>query len=182
MCTCTHSTSQVFTQFAWLQVSAPTSPSLACLPFLPVNPDYGTSRNQARQKLARLDKTEFATLVVDVLKEIRRRTIEVGGQHQRSPLRENPPHLRGPQHKSLPATMVNNRLVTTHYSRHSKKSSPLFSLMILFRPRLGYPLHPSAQTTSPYTIMWPRTTTITTSPRRRFRRIRRSKVTALCLD
>ena len=50
------------------QASAPSSPSLACLPFLPVNPDYGTSRNQARQKLARLDKTEFATLVVDVLK------------------------------------------------------------------------------------------------------------------
>ena len=42
--------------------------STACLPFLPVNPEYGTSRNQARQKLARLDRVEFAQLVTDVLK------------------------------------------------------------------------------------------------------------------
>ena len=92
-----------------------SSPSLACLPFLPVTPDYGTSRNQARQKLARLDKNEFAALVTDVLKEIRRRTLELGGYgggkggQQRSPLRENPSLLRGPQHKSLPASMANNR-------------------------------------------------------------------------
>lgn len=73
-----------------------------------MNPEYGTSRNQARQKLARLDRTEFAYLVIDVLKEIRRRSLEMGGQHQRSPLRENPPQLRGPQHKSLPASIANN--------------------------------------------------------------------------
>jgi hypothetical protein len=77
-----------------------------CLPFLPSREDYGVSRNQARQKLARLDKVEFATLVTDVLKEIRRRTLEIGTQ-QRSPLRENPPPLRGPQHKSLPASIAN---------------------------------------------------------------------------
>ena len=96
-------------------MNATSSPSSACLPFLPVNPDYGTSRNQARQKLARLDKGEFSALVTDVLKEIRRRTLELGGYgggkggQQRSPLRENPSLLRGPQHKSLPASMANNR-------------------------------------------------------------------------
>ena len=47
------------------------------MPFLPVNPDYGTTRNQARQKLARLESREFGTLVVDVLKEIRRRQTEM---------------------------------------------------------------------------------------------------------
>ena len=29
------------------------------IPFLPVNPDYGTTRNQGRQKLARLNEQEF---------------------------------------------------------------------------------------------------------------------------
>ena len=29
------------------------------IPFLPVNPDYGTTRNQGRQKLARLNAQEF---------------------------------------------------------------------------------------------------------------------------
>ena len=54
-----------------LQVWAATVPKnsrLVCLPFLPVNPDYGTTRNQGRQKLARLDAREFAVLVRDVLK------------------------------------------------------------------------------------------------------------------
>ena len=49
------------------------------MPFLPVNPDYGTTRNQGRQKLARLESREFNTLVSDVLKEIRRRQTEMGG-------------------------------------------------------------------------------------------------------
>lgn len=52
------------------------------MPFLPVNPDYGTTRNQGRQKLARLESREFNTLVIDVLKEIRRRQTEMtGGWH-----------------------------------------------------------------------------------------------------
>ena len=46
----------------------PKNSRLVCLPFLPVNPDYGTTRNQGRQKLARLDAREFAVLVRDVLK------------------------------------------------------------------------------------------------------------------
>jgi G protein-coupled receptor kinase interacting protein 2 len=47
------------------------------VPFLPVNPDYSATRNQGRQKLARLTQAEFASLVLDVLKEIRRRQQEI---------------------------------------------------------------------------------------------------------
>jgi len=47
------------------------------VPFLPVNPDYSATRNQGRQKLARLTPQEFSALVVDVLKEIRRRQVEI---------------------------------------------------------------------------------------------------------
>ena len=54
-----------------------TSQPGVLVPFLPVNPDYGATRNQGRQKLARLTQTEFASLVVDVLKEIRRRQSEM---------------------------------------------------------------------------------------------------------
>ena len=49
----------------------------ALVPFLPVNPDYSATRNQGRQKLARLTHQEFASLVVDVLKEIKRRQTEI---------------------------------------------------------------------------------------------------------
>ena len=43
-----------------LSTSSSTSklPSVM-IPFLPVNPDYGTTRNQGRQKLARLNEQEF---------------------------------------------------------------------------------------------------------------------------
>ena len=37
--------------------------------FLPVNPTLSALRNQARQKLATLDKTTFSQLVLDVLNE-----------------------------------------------------------------------------------------------------------------
>ena len=47
------------------------------VPFLPVNPDYSATRNQGRQKLARLTQAEFGSLVLDVLKEIRRRQVEI---------------------------------------------------------------------------------------------------------
>ena len=47
------------------------------VPFLPVNPDYSATRNQGRQKLARLTGQEFSSLVVDVLKEVRRRQCEI---------------------------------------------------------------------------------------------------------
>jgi len=43
------------------------------VPFLPVNPEFSSTRNQGRQKLARLNSKEFATLIIDILCEIRRR-------------------------------------------------------------------------------------------------------------
>ncbi|XP_028904746.1 ARF GTPase-activating protein GIT2 isoform X1 [Ornithorhynchus anatinus] len=43
------------------------------VPFLPVNPDYSSTRNQGRQKLARFNAHEFATLVTDILSDAKRR-------------------------------------------------------------------------------------------------------------
>lgn len=43
------------------------------VPFLPVNPELSTMRNQGRQKLARLSKEEFVTLVWDILFDCNRR-------------------------------------------------------------------------------------------------------------
>ncbi|XP_026859288.2 ARF GTPase-activating protein GIT2b isoform X3 [Electrophorus electricus] len=43
------------------------------VPFLPVNPEYSSTRNQGRQKLARFNAHEFATLVIDILTDARRR-------------------------------------------------------------------------------------------------------------
>ncbi|CAJ0945235.1 unnamed protein product, partial [Mesorhabditis belari] len=41
--------------------------------FLPLNPALSATRNQMRQKLAKYDTREFAALVIDVLKEAKRR-------------------------------------------------------------------------------------------------------------
>ncbi|KAM9517118.1 ARF GTPase-activating protein GIT2-like isoform 2-T2 [Salvelinus alpinus] len=43
------------------------------VPFLPVNPEYSSTRNQGRQKLARFNAREFATLVIDILTDAKRR-------------------------------------------------------------------------------------------------------------
>lgn len=55
----------------------PNSQNSVVVPFLPVNPDYSATRNQGRQKLARLTDAEFAALSIDVLKEIKRRQNEI---------------------------------------------------------------------------------------------------------
>jgi len=43
------------------------------VPFLPVNPSFSATRNQGRQKLARFNALEFATLIVDILHDAKRR-------------------------------------------------------------------------------------------------------------
>jgi len=43
------------------------------VPFLPVNPSFTSTRNQGRQKLARFNALEFATLIVDILHDAKRR-------------------------------------------------------------------------------------------------------------
>ncbi|KAM6242305.1 ARF GTPase-activating protein GIT1 isoform 6-T6 [Porphyrio hochstetteri] len=45
----------------------------SAVPFLPVNPEYSATRNQGRQKLARFNAREFATLLIDILGEAKRR-------------------------------------------------------------------------------------------------------------
>lgn len=105
------------TDIVWATMEASLSAkNAAVIPFLPVNPDYGTTRNQGRQKLARLSAKEFSILVLDILKEIRRRQTEMdskwpAGHKMPSPLRETPVGtLRGSakvgQTKSLPVQRV----------------------------------------------------------------------------
>ncbi len=105
------------TDEAWAKlVTGPTAKAVIT-PFLPVNPQYGTTRNQGRQKLARLNRQEFNVLVMDVLKEIRRRQADMNARClsasnpsassiQQSPLRESHGMLKGitklGQTKSLP--------------------------------------------------------------------------------
>ncbi|RWS28723.1 ARF GTPase-activating protein GIT2-like isoform X9, partial [Leptotrombidium deliense] len=48
-----------------------------CVPFLPVTPQFSAIRNQGRQKLARYNARDFATLVIDILTESRRRQFGV---------------------------------------------------------------------------------------------------------
>jgi len=64
------------TDALWSKIE-PNSQNSVVIPFLPVNPDYSATRNQGRQKLARLTQTEFSALSIDVLKEIKRRQQEI---------------------------------------------------------------------------------------------------------
>lgn len=52
-----------------------TLPERCTVPFLPVNPQLSSTRNQGRQKLARFTPKEFATLIIDLLIEARRRHV-----------------------------------------------------------------------------------------------------------
>nr|XP_012226584.1 PREDICTED: ARF GTPase-activating protein GIT1 [Linepithema humile] len=53
--------------------STATLPEKCTVPFLPVNPQLSSTRNQGRQKLARFMPKEFTTLIVDLLVEASRR-------------------------------------------------------------------------------------------------------------
>ncbi|XP_043274265.1 ARF GTPase-activating protein GIT1 [Venturia canescens] len=55
------------TEAIWL--SSATLPERCTVPFLPVNPQLSSTRNQGRQKLARFTPKEFATLIIDLLTE-----------------------------------------------------------------------------------------------------------------
>ncbi|KAK6034030.1 ankyrin repeat protein, partial [Cooperia oncophora] len=64
------------TQAAWMAMNQGkiTSGNEQCVAvFLPLNPSFSATRNQLRQKLAKYDVREFATLIIDVLKEAKRR-------------------------------------------------------------------------------------------------------------
>ncbi|XP_063238160.1 ARF GTPase-activating protein GIT1 isoform X2 [Bacillus rossius redtenbacheri] len=64
------------TEAIWLSAQQPADTpghERCAVPFLPVNPEFSTTRNQGRQKLARFSAREFANLVIDVLAEAKRR-------------------------------------------------------------------------------------------------------------
>ncbi|VDO22439.1 unnamed protein product [Haemonchus placei] len=64
------------TQAAWMAMNQGkiTSGNEQCVAvFLPLNTSFSATRNQLRQKLAKYDVREFATLIIDVLKEAKRR-------------------------------------------------------------------------------------------------------------
>lgn len=58
-----------------LQLQPQTSIGQQLVPFLPVCEMYSSTRNQGRQKLARYSAREFATLIVDIISEARRRQL-----------------------------------------------------------------------------------------------------------
>ncbi|CAH1801721.1 unnamed protein product [Owenia fusiformis] len=64
------------TEQIWLSTQTQHSTAMTerqTVPFLPVNPSFSATRNQGRQKLARFNAREFATLVIDILSDARRR-------------------------------------------------------------------------------------------------------------
>uniref|UniRef100_A0A3Q3VVP6 Arf-GAP domain-containing protein n=1 Tax=Mola mola TaxID=94237 RepID=A0A3Q3VVP6_MOLML len=58
----------------------------SAVPFLPVNPEYSATRNQGRQKLARFNAREFATLIIDILSDAKRRQQGKGLTNPTDPL------------------------------------------------------------------------------------------------
>ncbi|XP_077551387.1 ARF GTPase-activating protein GIT1 isoform X3 [Haemaphysalis longicornis] len=57
----------------WMGASTLVGADRQAVPFLPVSPELSSTRNQARQKLARLTARELATLLIDILCEAKRR-------------------------------------------------------------------------------------------------------------
>ena len=64
----------------WLQSQTDNSlvSDRQTVPFLPVNPEFSSTRNQGRQKLARFNAREFATLIIDILSDAKRRQQGIG--------------------------------------------------------------------------------------------------------
>lgn len=61
--------------FCIVWLSSGASLEYSTVPFLPVDPDLSTMRNQGRQKLARLSPGEFSALVLDILHDADRRQL-----------------------------------------------------------------------------------------------------------
>ncbi|XP_064620292.1 ARF GTPase-activating protein GIT1-like isoform X3 [Lineus longissimus] len=83
------------------------------IPFLPVNPELSSTRNQGRQKLARFNAREFTTLVIDILSEARRRQLGIGTQSH------SPPALERAQYLGVPRIVLSS----THSLTPSDDSS-----------------------------------------------------------
>ncbi|NXD97944.1 GIT1 protein, partial [Chaetorhynchus papuensis] len=85
----------------------------SAVPFLPVNPEYSATRNQGRQKLARFNAREFATLLIDILGEAKRRqqgksllspTENTQIRQQTGPAHPTPAPSERPEHGHPPGT------------------------------------------------------------------------------
>jgi len=65
----------LFSVLVWMSTKNPNTnvSDRQAVPFLPVNPEFSSTRNQGRQKLARFNAREFATLIIDLLSDARRR-------------------------------------------------------------------------------------------------------------
>ncbi|KAF2362300.1 GIT Spa2 (SHD) domain [Trinorchestia longiramus] len=124
------------------------------VPFLPVNPLLSSTRNQARQKLARLQEGELCSLIVDLLVEVERRTaILTPGRHGATtvPARTAAP-ASGDSDLQLPTKDIGQNS-TTCKAEHPTSSTP-FSCSVRPVPSdLPFPLTdrplPSSPTDSP---------------------------------
>uniref|UniRef100_A0A8C8I1V7 Arf-GAP domain-containing protein n=1 Tax=Oncorhynchus tshawytscha TaxID=74940 RepID=A0A8C8I1V7_ONCTS len=71
------------------------------VPFLPVNPEYSSTRNQGRQKLARFNAHEFATLVIDILTDAKHTFIQMEQSSLLYPLGDNQDNEDQPDYDSV---------------------------------------------------------------------------------
>uniref|UniRef100_A0A8C9TBJ6 GIT ArfGAP 1 n=1 Tax=Scleropages formosus TaxID=113540 RepID=A0A8C9TBJ6_SCLFO len=100
----------------------------SAVPFLPVNPEYSATRNQGRQKLARFNAREFATLIIDILSDAKRRQ---QGKGLTSPVGEQDPldlgHGDDDQHDydSVASDEDTDSELTTQNNTNSMDSSDL---------------------------------------------------------
>ncbi|KAL3856782.1 hypothetical protein ACJMK2_011499 [Sinanodonta woodiana] len=85
------------------------------VPFLPVNPEFSATRNQGRQKLARFNAREFATLIIDILSDVKRRQTGVISPVQTKDLSKR---------ESLPATPTVRRALNV--SSFTSDDEPLY--------------------------------------------------------
>jgi len=81
-----------------LKSSTLLAPERCIVPFLPVNPEFSSTRNQGRQKLARFNAREFATLIIDILADAKRRQSPV------SPSVAVSQETKGPQLNKVPGS------------------------------------------------------------------------------
>ncbi|NWY44301.1 GIT1 protein, partial [Sylvia atricapilla] len=104
----------------------------SAVPFLPVNPEYSATRNQGRQKLARFNAREFATLLIDILGEAKRRqqgksllspTENTQIRQQTGPAHPTPAPSERPEHGHPPGTTPSHRRDRQAFSMYEPGSA-----------------------------------------------------------
>ncbi|NXM14076.1 GIT1 protein, partial [Ploceus nigricollis] len=104
----------------------------SAVPFLPVNPEYSATRNQGRQKLARFNAREFATLLIDILGEAKRRqqgksllspTENTQIRQQTGPAHPTPAPSERPEHGHPPSTAPPHRRDRQAFSMYEPGSA-----------------------------------------------------------